>query len=244
MKEENTDFGMERKMSEKIKVVVAEDMEPIRRLYCRMIDESEDMEIVGSAGSGAEAVDIIRQRHPDVVLLDIEMETRDAGLRAAEVILEEEKDPPKIIILTVYEEDEMILTAFRLGVSNYLMKNAPKEEVLQGIRDAYCGMPKLSSAISQTIVGDYKKTRNYETSLLFAVQMITELSVSEIELLKLFYEGKTRREICRLRHVEMSTVKSQVHSILKKFEKNSIEEVVDSIRRENIAQVIFGRKSR
>lgn len=107
-----------------IKVLIAEDMEPLRRLYKKIINSAPDMKVVADTDTGKEAVALALQTQPDVILMDIEMEDRDAGLRAVENILGA-KQNPKIIILTVYEEDELIFTAFRLGVTDYLIKNAP-----------------------------------------------------------------------------------------------------------------------
>lgn len=119
-----------------IKVLIAEDMEPLRRLYKKIINSAPDMKVVADTDTGKEAVALTLQTQPDVILMDIEMEDRDAGLRAVENILGA-KQNPKIIILTVYEEDELIFTAFRLGVTDYLIKNAPPQEILESIRNAY-----------------------------------------------------------------------------------------------------------
>ncbi len=107
-----------------IKILIAEDTEPLRRLYKKIINAAPDMKVVADTDTGKDAVTLTLQTQPDVILMDIEMETPDAGLRAVESILGA-KQNPKIIILTVYEEDELIFTAFRLGVTDYLIKNAP-----------------------------------------------------------------------------------------------------------------------
>ena len=107
-----------------IKILIAEDTEPLRRLYKKIINAAPDMEVVADTDTGRDAVTLSLQTQPDVILMDIEMETPDAGLRAVESILGANQNP-KIIILTVYEEDELIFTAFRLGVIDYLIKNAP-----------------------------------------------------------------------------------------------------------------------
>ena len=107
-----------------IKILIAEDTEPLRRLYKKIINAAPDMKVVADTDTGTEAVTLALQTQPDVILMDIEMETPDAGLRAIESILGSKQDP-KIIILTVYEEDDLIFTAFRLGVTDYMIKNTP-----------------------------------------------------------------------------------------------------------------------
>lgn len=110
-------------MERKIRVLIAEDMEPIRRKYVKIINSSEDLQVVSDVESGEDAVKQAKETKPDVILMDIEMETPDAGIRATQRILQD--DPGiRIIILTVYEEDELIFTAFQLGVCDYILKNA------------------------------------------------------------------------------------------------------------------------
>ena len=89
-------------MDRKIKVLIAEDMEPIRRKYVKIINASEDLEVVSDVESGEEAVKQAKERKPDVILMDIEMETPDAGIRSTQRILQDNTDV-RIIILTVYE---------------------------------------------------------------------------------------------------------------------------------------------
>lgn len=225
-----------------IKVLIAEDMEPLRRLYKKIIDSAPDMEVVADTDTGREAVTLALQARPDVILMDIEMEDRDAGLRAVENILGA-KQNPKIIILTVYEEDELIFTAFRLGVIDYLIKNAPPQEILESIRNAYYNQSPLRPELASKILGEFKRVKTYETSFLFAVDIVSSLTTTELELLRLLLDGKTRREICELRHVEMSTVKTQINHILKKFGKKSVEEVAAMISSLNLYDLIYNRRN-
>lgn len=225
-----------------IKVLIAEDMEPLRRLYKKIINSAPDMKVVADTDTGKEAVALALQTQPDVILMDIEMEDRDAGLRAVENILGA-KQNPKIIILTVYEEDELIFTAFRLGVTDYLIKNAPPQEILESIRNAYYNQSPLRPELASKILGEFKRVKTYETSFLFAVDIVSSLTVTELELLRLLLDGKSRREICELRHVEMSTVKTQINHILKKFDKKSVEEVSAMISSLNLYDLIYNRRN-
>lgn len=225
-----------------IKILIAEDTEPLRRLYKKIINAAPDMEVVADTDTGKDAVTLARQTQPDVILMDIEMETPDAGLRAVESILGAKQDP-KIIILTVYEEDELIFTAFRLGVIDYLIKNAPPEEILESIRNAYFNQSPLRPELATKILGEFKRVKTYETSFLFAVDIVSSLTTTELALLRLLLDGKSRREICGLRHVEMSTVKTQINHILKKFDKKSVEEVTAMISSLNLYDLIYNRRN-
>lgn len=224
----------------RIKVLIAEDMEPIRRRYVKMMNEFDDIEVVGDVGTGEEAVKLQEQTNPDVILMDIEMETAEAGLRAAQEIFQKNEDI-KIIILTVYEEDELIFMAFQMGVCDYILKNAKPEEVVRSIRCAYENNSPLRPELASKILGEFKRVRSCENSFLYAVNIVSSLTTTELEILDLLIKHKTRSEICNLRHVEMSTVKSQIHGILKKFKKNSVEEIVEMIESMKLYNLIYNK---
>lgn len=213
----------------KLRVMIADDMEPIRRLYAKIINQTDDMEVVSSVGTGKDAVSEAESIRPDVVLMDIEMETNDAGIRATSEILDALPET-KIIILTVYEEDELITTAFQLGVCGYILKNAKPEEITNAIRQAARDESPMSPEVSAKVVRELKRAGMYETSLLMAVDLLSGLTQTELDTLRLLMDGKTRKEICEIRHVEMSTVKSQIRQILRKFNKGTMEEVIRTIR--------------
>ncbi|BCN30881.1 response regulator transcription factor [Anaeromicropila herbilytica] len=225
-------------MSEQaIRILIAEDMEPIRKRYVKILSEVEDMEVIADVSSGEEAVIKAELTHPDVILMDIEMESKDAGLRASKILLEKYKDI-KIIILTVYEEDELIYTAFQFGVCDYIKKNANSVDIVNSIRNVYLGNAPLRPEIASKILGEFKRVKSYESSFLYAVNLVSSLTSTEMEILNLLLEHKTRREICQIRYVEMSTMKTQIRNILQKFNKRSIEEVVALIYSLNLYDFI------
>ena len=220
-----------------IRVMIVDDMEPIRRLYRKYIERTGDMTVAADVGSGTEAVKLAPEVKPDVILMDIEMETKDAGLRAMRA-LSGKGIQAKVIMLTVYEEDELIFTAFQLGACDYLMKNATEEEILKSIRDAANGESPLRPELATKILGELRRVRSYETSFLYAVNIVSSLTTTEMEILRLLMDGMTRKEICTARNVEMSTVKSQIHSRLRKFNRSSTEEVVELINEFHLQDLI------
>ena len=120
----------------KIRIMVAEDMPLLREDFCDTVDAQADMEIVGAAATGEEIVRLSGQTPCDVILMDIEMETTDAGIRAAEVILA--RDPGvKILFLTAHETDEMITSAMGTGAVDYVVKGCEEERLLEHIRRAH-----------------------------------------------------------------------------------------------------------
>lgn len=224
-------------MNKNIHVLIAEDMEPIRKRYVKMLSETDDIEVIADVSNSEEAIEQTILKQPDIVLMDIEMEKKDAGLRASKELLLQFPDL-KIIILTVYEEDELIYTAFQFGVCDYILKNAKQEEVVTSIRNVYEGRTPLRPELATKILGEFKRVKAYESSFLYAVNIVTSLTETELEILKLLMKHTSRKDICRIRYVEMSTVKTQIRNILRKFNKKSIEEVIGMIDSMNLYDFI------
>ena len=111
-----------------IKVIIAEDIAPIRKRYVKILGSHPEIQVLADVENGIDACKKASELKPDVILMDIEMECKDAGIRATGEILSENPEI-KIIILTVYEEDELIFSAFRLGACDYILKNASEEEI-------------------------------------------------------------------------------------------------------------------
>lgn len=224
-------------MMDTIKVLIADDIEPIRMRYAHYIQKDPLLEIVASVSTGRDAVEKALELTPDVVLMDVEMETRTAGLDATSSILEKLPNT-KIIILTVYEDDETVFNAFQLGVIDYLIKNATGDEITACIKDAYAGHSPIRPVIAEKIRREFQRVKGSEKSFLYCLQMVTQLTQTEIDILDLLSQGYTRSQICEMRFVELSTVKTQIRSILKKFGKDSIAEVISMMKELHIFEYI------
>lgn len=228
-------------MSDIIKVLIVEDDHLIAKRYQTILGKDPQIEFVGRAASGYEGTMLAALYRPDVVLMDIELEDKQAGLRATSEILTYMPDI-KIVVLTVCETDDTVFRAFELGVTNYLLKNMPADAIVGAIKDAYCGMPSLHANIAGKITREFKRIKTVEDSLLRNFHMITQLTPTELEVLDLLMQDYNRQDICRMRHVEPSTLKSQIHSILKKFEKDSVQEVISVLRELHIPEIMARRK--
>jgi DNA-binding NarL/FixJ family response regulator len=224
-----------------IKVLIVEDDSLIAKRYQMILSKDSRIEVVGRAASGYEGTMLAALNRPDIILMDIELEDKQAGLRAMSEILAYMPDT-KIVMLTVNENDESVFRAFELGATNYLLKNMPAAEVVNAIKDAYAGTPSLHANIAGKITREFKRIKTAEDSLLRNFHILTMLTPTELEVLDLLMKDYTRQEICKLRHVEPSTLKSQVHSILKKFEKDSVQEVISVLRELHIPEILAQRK--
>ena len=224
-------------MEEHIRIMIVDDMEAHRRRFCRILSRQEDMEVVGEAGTGREAVVLAKSVHPHIILMDIEMESRTAGIDASREILSVFPDI-KIIILTVHKDDNAIFQAYQAGISDYIFKTEDPDMVVSGIRLAYNSASPIRGDVAQSIRSEFKRIKETEDSLLYVLGVLPTLTFSELQVLKLLCDQKTRREIADIRVVEFDTVKKQTGSILKKFGKSSTAEVVELIRKLNITKLL------
>ena len=209
-----------------IRVLIAEDIEPVLRRYGRILGTDPEIEVIAQVQTGEEAAREALLLHPDVILMDVEMETRTAGLDASRTILSQASPTPKIIILTVYEDDETVFEAFRLGVTDYVLKNSAPEELIGCVRDAYLNRSPIRPEIARKIRDEFQRIKKQEDSLLYCIQIVSQLTQTELDILTMMSRGYTRSQICEIRYVELSTVKSQIHTILKKFGKNNMQELI------------------
>jgi len=224
-----------------IKVLIVEDDDLIAKRYQMILGKDPDIEFAGRAASGYEGTMLAALNKPDIILMDIELEDKQAGLRAASEILAYMPEI-KIVMLTVCDTDESIFRAFEVGAVNYLLKNMPADAIVKAIKDAYAGMPSLHANIAGKITREFKRIKTNEDSLLLNFHILTQLTPTELEVLELLMKDYSRKEICQMRHVEPSTLKSQIHSILKKFGKDSVQEVIAVLRELHIPQILAQSK--
>jgi DNA-binding NarL/FixJ family response regulator len=211
-----------------INVLIAEDMSALLRKYKRELEKESDIKVVGQVQSGYEAVMQSALLLPDIVLMDIEMETRTAGLEASTQILTR-LPGVKIVILTVYEDDESVFKAFQAGVSDYVLKNSGHDELVTCIRDAYYNRSPIRPIIAEKIRREFQRVKTSEQSLLYNLQILSQLTPAELDILNLLHQGYSRQEICDLRYIAPSTVKSHVHNVLRKFAMDTAAEVIGQL---------------
>lgn len=218
---------------EKIKILIAEDFDLLREDMVDTLSRQPDMEVTGSAGSGA-AIETLAETMPfDLILMDVEMETMTAGIRATEHILE--KIPTaKVLFLTAHETENMILTSMGAGAVDYIVKGCTDEELLAHIHAAYEGHPILDANIQNAVLKEYGRLRRSENSLLFFINNVSQLTGTERALVKLLLEDKKVKEIAEIRCVEVVTVKTQIKGLLRKFGCSRTKEITRMIRELNV----------
>ena len=220
-----------------IRVMMADDIPEIRSYFANFIDHESDMELVGTAASGAEAVKLAGELQPDIILMDIQMETRIAGITASKQILESWPSI-KIIILTILEDDDLLFQAYCAGVIDYIIKTDSVSQILTSIRNAYHNQMILRPRYAEKIIQELKRVREEQSGLLTGLNILTMLSNSEFEVLKCLYQGMNARQISESRYVSPGTVKTQIHSILKKFDMKSVSDVVRHLKEIHFDHII------
>src|SRR6516162_1901747 len=202
-----------------VRVLVADDQALVRAGLATLLDSQPDLEVVGQAGNGREAIWLARELRPDVVLMDIRMPVLD-GLAATRQIVAPGNGEPggtavKVIVLTTYDLDEYVYEALRAGASGFLLKHAPPEELLLGVRAAADGGALLSPQVTRRLVAEFAARR--PPAALRAPPELDRLTPREREVLDLVICGRSNTEIAELLVVSLSTVKTHLAHILDKL---------------------------
>jgi DNA-binding NarL/FixJ family response regulator len=186
-----------------IRVLVADDHPIVRSGIVALLATAADIEVVGEAADGLEAVDLALQLAPDLVLMDLRMPRLDGD--AATALILSERPAVRVVVLTTYESDASILTAIEAGASGYLLKAAPQEEILAGIRSVARGEVALAPSIAAMLVGRLKTPA-------------VTLSPRETEVLGLVAQGLSNPAIAKRLFLGEATVKTHLLHAFEKLE--------------------------
>jgi DNA-binding NarL/FixJ family response regulator len=196
-----------------IRVVLADDQALVRAGFSALLDAQDDIEVVGEASDGDEAVRLVRRLAPDVVLMDIRMPGTD-GLAATRAIAGDERlSDARIIMLTTFELDEYVFEAIRSGASGFLVKDTEPVELLRAVRAVADGDALLSPSVTRRLIGEFaNKTR--ESRPAPTLDVLTE---REREVMALVAEGLTNDEIAERLYVSPMTAKTHVSRAMTKL---------------------------
>lgn len=212
-----------------IRIIIVDDLKPLVEELELIVHSIPDMEVIGTAGSGQEALALSRETDFDLMLLDIEMEDSSAGVKAAREIIHE-KPKANIAFLTAHDNKDMILAAMATGAIDYIVKGLPDDKLIDKIKKIASGTPELDNKIQALLLNEYKRLRNTERGIMETMNKIKRLTNAETELVGYLLEGKSQRQISQVRHVELVTIKTQISSIIKKFEVKRSRDIVNLIK--------------
>lgn len=197
-----------------IRIVIVDDMEMIRSGFALILDNEDDMAVVGQAADGAAAIDVCRHRNVDVVLMDIRMPVMD-GIEATEFILTL-PDAPRVLVLTTFGLDDYVTAAIGVGASGFLLKDASADTLVSAVRSVAEGDAVLSPAVTRVIVdqarlGDGVSRRRTD------VAGIEDLTDREMEVLQELAKGLSNAEIAEALFLSEATVKTHLGRVLAKL---------------------------
>ena len=197
-----------------IRVLVVDDQELLRSAFRAVIDAEDDMEVVGEAAEGAEAVRLASSASPDVVVMDVRMPVMD-GIEATRRITSAHPDgPPRILVLTTFDLDEYVFEALRAGASGFVLKSRPLEELLSGIRVVAAGEALLAPSVTRRLVAYFAKQARARPTRRSDLDQLTE---REREALLLVARGLSNAEVAKALYVSIPTAKTHVSRVLSKL---------------------------
>ncbi|HLO98960.1 MAG TPA: response regulator transcription factor [Fimbriimonas sp.] len=206
-------------MSEKIRVVIADDEDNYRRAIQKTLGLAQDIDVLAVCRDGQEGLDACLSEAPDVLLTDINM-PRLSGIELTRKLLRKEKDV-KVVILTVREDDDTIFDAFRAGALGYLLKTSTPQDVIESVRLAAKGEAKITPKVATRIVEDFRRFEKVEPAGDDVDGELLVLSDREQEILTYVAQGLRNKEIADKLGIAEKTVKNHVSNILKALHVNS-----------------------
>lgn len=205
-----------------IRVVIADDQSLVRTGLRTVLEVEPDIEVVGEAGDGVQAVELCQARHADVVLMDVRMPRLD-GLAAARR-LNELGSSTRVVVLTTFDLDEYVYEALRAGASGFLLKDATADQLVSAIRVAAGGDAMLAPSITRRLIAEFGRRLGDRKPRSTRLDALTE---REREVLGLIAEGLSNAEIAQRLHLSETTVKTHVGHILTKLDlRDRIQAVI------------------
>jgi DNA-binding NarL/FixJ family response regulator len=194
------------------RVLIADDQALLRGGLRMILDAQDDIDVVGEAIDGRDAIEQVRRLQPDVVVMDIRMPAMD-GIEATRHLTALEP-PAKVLILTMFELDEYVFEALRAGASGFLLKDRPPEELVAAVRIVAAGDALLAPSVTRRLIGEFARR---PAAAAPAPALVGELTDREREVLVLMAHGLSNGEIADRLYVAETTVKSHVGRILAKL---------------------------
>jgi len=195
-------------MSEKIKIIIVDDSDFVRDGMNIILGLDDDFEVLGLAADGMQAVSLARQHKADIILMDIRMPVMD-GIEATEIIVRE--DLGKVLILTTFDDDDLVVRAIRCGAKGYLIKNHTPEKLKQMIKSVHAGVNILEETIWEKLTDSAVLKGNMD----FSADLFTS---RELMVIKAIAEGLSNKEIAAQLFLSEGTVKNHISVILEKAE--------------------------
>jgi DNA-binding NarL/FixJ family response regulator len=198
-----------------VRVLVVDDQAMVRAGFAALLDSQPDIDVVGQAADGQEAIDLVATTSPDVVLMDVRMPVLD-GIEATKVLLGPGRPTPvpRIVVLTTFDVDDYVLEALRAGASGFLLKDALPAELVEAVRVVARGDALLAPSVTRRLIERFAGRPAGRTAVGSDLDVLTE---REREVLREVAQGRTNNEIAGVLFIAEQTVKSHVSRLLTKL---------------------------
>ncbi len=215
-------------MPKSIKLLICDDHAVVRRGLRSLVSVKSEMELVGEAVDGEEAVAMAKKLKPDVIIMDLIMPRKD-GITAITEIKKKNQNA-KILVLTSFSDDKNVFSAIKAGASGYLLKDSSPEELLQAISDVYNGKSSLHPVIAQKVIQEMHQPTDLPPT-------DDPLSAREVEVLQNVAQGMSNQEIARTLKIKEGTVRIHVGNILNKLQLANRTQAALHALREGLAEL-------
>lgn len=215
-----------------IRVLICEDQALVRAGYVTIFSAQPDMEVVGEAADGREAVEAARRLNPDVIVMDIRMPIVDGIEATRQLAGPGAAAPARVLVVTTFNVDEYVYEALKAGASGFLLKDAPPAELVNGVRTIARGEALLAPAVTRTLIGHFaERLRPADPARPVRDEIVRRLTRRELEVLEQIAAGLSNAEIATALFITAETVKTYVSRILTKLDlRDRVQAVVLAYR--------------
>jgi DNA-binding NarL/FixJ family response regulator len=210
-----------------LRISIYDDNHSFRQTIELIVEMSDNMTLAGSYPDALQVVETVQEDQPDVVLMDIEMPQR-SGIEAVILLNNTLLSPPKILMLTAYEDTESVFAAIKAGAVGYLLKKTPAEKIIEGIDEVAQGGAAMSPSVALKVLGAFQKP---------VKKTVADLTPKELEVLKRLVEGDSYKLIAYHCQISISTVQTHIMRIYEKLHVNSKGEAIHKALKDRIVDL-------
>lgn len=201
--------------TERIKILIVDDHALVREGFHKLLEMEPEFTVAGEASSAKEALERTKELSPDIVLMDIKLPQVN-GIEATRQLKQAFPDT-EVVILSMFDEEEYVLEAFKAGAIGYVLKESSKSELIRAIKEAYSGRSLIDPAVARKVLGEIERLTKGPVHATKPV-LVKALSDREIEVLQWVAEGKSNKEAADVLIISEKTVKAHLRSIFRKLE--------------------------